>query len=232
MVKLAIICEGKTERLFAEQLLASHFSSFGIEIGAIEIGVDCKQPGGNVSFDRVCHDLAILLSDYDRVTTLIDFFRLGSGWSGKALLKPGMTSAEQGKTVENAALEDAQKCLPEFDIANRFIPNVLMHEFEGLLFADPEAIVEVTRAHASFALLRQVSASFHSPEDINTGSEKAPSKRLANLGANYGKIAHGVRIVARIGLATIRAKCPHFNEWLAKVESISGASPELKEGKT
>ena len=199
MAKWAIICEGKTERQFADQLLAPHFDAFGIGIDAIEIGVECKQPGGNVSFDRVCHDLELLLGGHDIVTTLIDFFRLGAGWSGKTLIKPGMTSSEQAETVEAAALMDAQNRLPYLNVGKRFIPNVLMHEYEGLLFTTPAAIVEITRAYSSLESLMQVLESFPSPEDINTGEATAPSKRLANLGANYGKIAHGARIAARIG---------------------------------
>lgn len=219
MAKLAIICEGKTERLFADKLLAPHFDALGIKIDAVEIGVECKQPGGNVSFDRVCHDLELLLDDYDIVTTLIDFFRLGGGWSGKALIQPGMTFSEQAETVEFAALMDAKKRLPSLDVGKRFVPNVLMHEFEGLLFTTPGAIVEITRAYSSLESLIQVMEAFPSPEDINTGEATAPSKRLVNLGTNYGKIAHGARIAARIGLTDIRTKCPHFNAWMERLET-------------
>lgn len=127
----------------------------------------------------------------------------------------------QAETVERAALDDAKASLPDADIATRFIPNVLMHEFEGLLFADPAAIVAITHAHSSLADLASVAAAFSSPEDINTGRETAPSKRLKNLGANYGKIAHGSRIVQQIGLTSIRAKCLHFNKWLAQLEGLS-----------
>ena len=75
MVSLAAICEGKTERLFCEQLLRPHLQPVGVDLSAIEIGVDCKQPGGNVSLDRVMHDVALLLPDYDYVTTLVDLDR-------------------------------------------------------------------------------------------------------------------------------------------------------------
>lgn len=221
MAKLAVICEGKTERKFCEELLAAHLASHGVEVQAIEIGVDCLQPGGNVTFARVLHDLELLLPDYDYVTTLVDFFRLCDDWTGLKKISPGMSSSEQAEAVEQSALDDAKTSLPKVDVGARFIPNVLMHEFEGLLFTDPEAIVDITRARASLADLTNVAAEFPSPEDINTGRETAPSKRLAKLGANYGKIAHGSRIARRIGLPSIRVKCPHFNEWLARLEGLS-----------
>lgn len=219
MVKLAIICEGKTERHFAEQLLAPHLSPFGVEVQAIEVGVDCKQPGGNVSFDRIVHDLELLLPTFDKVTTLVDYFRLGKGWSGLAAVTPTMSSSEQAETVERAALYDAIARLPNLDIAHRFIPNVLMHEFEGLLFTDPAAIVEITHTRSATDALVRVTEEFASPEDINTGKATAPSKRLENLRANYGKIAHGARIAALIGISAMRKACPHFDAWLYRLES-------------
>ena len=220
MAKLAVICEGKTERKFCDELLIAHLAPRGIEVQAIEIGVDCLQPGGNVTFARVLHDLELLLPDYDYVTTLVDFFRLCDDWTGLKKISPGMSSSEQAEAVEQSALDDAKTSLPKVDVGARFIPNVLMHEFEGLLFTDPEAIVDITRARSSLADLTNVAAAFSSPEDINTGRETAPSKRLKNLGANYGKIAHGSRIAQRIGLQSIREKCPHFNAWMLRLENL------------
>ena len=173
-----------------------------------------------MTFARVLHDLELLLPDYDFVTTLVDFFRLCDDWTGLKKISTGMSSSEQAEAVEQSALDDAKASLPDLDIATRFIPNVLMHEFEGLLFTDPAAIVDVTHAHSSLADLTSVAAAFSSPEDINTGRETAPSKWLKNLGANYGKIAHGSRIARRIGLPSIRAKCPHFNDWIFRLENL------------
>lgn len=221
MANLVVICEGKTERKFCDELLAAHLATRSIVVRAIEIGVDCLQPGGNVTFARVLHDLALLLPDYDYVTTLVDFFRLCGDWSGLKEISSGMSSSEQAEVVEQSALDDARTSLQNVDVATRFIPNVLMHEFEGLLFTDPTAIVDITRAHSSLVDLAGVSAAFTSPEDINTGRETAPSKRLKNLGANYGKIAHGSRIAQRIGLSAIRAKCPHFNSWMLRLENLA-----------
>lgn len=218
MVRLAVICEGKTERLFCEQLLRPHLLSSCVDLSAIEIGVECKQSGGNVSFSRVIHDVELLLMDYDYVTTLVDFFRLGSGWLPIADVSD-RSSSEQGVAVESFACEEARRLLGEN--AERFLPNVLMHEFEALLFTNPEAIVETTYAHAALGPLQEVSRQFVSPEDINTGRATAPSKRLAQMKANYGKVAHGARIAAKIGLSAIRVKCPHFDSWLRSLEGLA-----------
>jgi Domain of unknown function (DUF4276) len=37
-------------------------------------------------------------------------------------------------------------------------------------------------------------------------------------------VLQGSAIIQRIGLDVIRTQCPHFNEWLTKLESL-GQSP-------
>ena len=108
MVKLAIICEGKTERNFADILLKPHLSNFGISVNSVEIGVDCLQSGGNVSLERVLHDAELLLREYEYVTTLVDFYRLGDGWHDVSLCDQLTTSDDQARYDEDAALRDAK----------------------------------------------------------------------------------------------------------------------------
>lgn len=226
MIDLAILCEGKTERTFAETLLAPHFEGFGVRTDAVEIGIPNIQHGGGVTFGRVLRDVKLLLSDHEFVTTLVDFFKLGKGWRGINDCTCEMTTAQKAESVECAALEDAKTKLEISDIGQRFIPNVLMHEFEGLLFTDPEVIVEITRAVNAKPDLLEVAAQFVSPEDINSGD--APSKRLVACGANYGKAAHGARIAKAIGLPAIRGKCPHFDAWMGRIEGLEyGWLPDL-----
>ena len=38
--------------------------------------------------------------------------------------------------------------------------------------------------------------------------------------ASYGKTFHGARIATAIGLAPLRASCPHFNAWMGKLEGL------------
>jgi hypothetical protein len=62
--------------------------------------------------------------------------------------------------------------------------------------------------------------SFASPEDINDGPNTFPSKRIKDQFPDYKKLLAGVKAAELIGLPTIRAKCPHFNEWVTKLERI------------
>lgn len=154
------------------------------------------------------------------MTTLINFYRIGKDWRGIHEIDAAMSSDEKARTLEQIALDDAQEMLNAVDVRNRLFINVLMHEFEGLLFSDPEAIVRVTRAGKAITELKHIAQSFPCPEDIDNGRNTAPSKRLVSCKANYGKIVHGVRIAGEIGLSSIRGKCPHFDFWMMRLENI------------
>lgn len=59
------------------------------------------------------------------------------------------------------------------------------------------------------------------PENINDNPETAPSKRLLSLYPSYSKTINGSVIFNKIPLSHIRNKCPHFNEWVTKLESLT-----------
>jgi hypothetical protein len=101
----------------------------------------------------------------------------------------------------------------------RFIPFVIMHEFEGLLFSDCTAFarsIGQTRIAPSFQAIRD---QFPTPEEINDSPITAPSKRVQELVAGYEKPFHGTLAALEIGLQSIRAQCPHFNDWLVRLEA-------------
>jgi len=102
----------------------------------------------------------------------------------------------------------------------RFVPYVMMHEIEAMLFIDCEAFAQAID-HAELAgPFRQVRESFNTPEEINDSPETAPSKRILALVPNYQKPLLGVAAASEIGLAVIRRECPHFGHWLAGLESL------------
>ena len=69
------------------------------------------------------------------------------------------------------------------DIADpRFVPYIQLHEFEGLLFSDVQALDAILKGQHNRSLLtrlQQIRAQFKTPEEINDGETTAPSKRLA-----------------------------------------------------
>ena len=225
MINLAFICEGKTERNFVETVIAPHLKAKGIESIPSEIGQEFLQPGGNVSLSRVIRDVENHLASSDYVTTVVDFYGLATDWTKCCRVDTQQkTTSEKAEIAEFAALNYAIANVKASDVQRRFIPNVLMHEFEGLLLTSPETIVTVTRSTRALGDLLNEIEGFDSPEDINSGRDTAPSKRLKKCRANYGKTFHGARIAASIGLAGIRSSCPHFNRWIERLESLGALS--------
>ncbi len=103
--------------------------------------------------------------------------------------------------------------------ARRFIPFVVMHEFEGLLFSDCAAFSRGIGRPDLAAGLQEIRDQFATPEEIDDSLVTAPSKRVEALVPGYEKPLLGVLAILKIGLARIRAECPHFDEWVTRLEA-------------
>lgn len=53
----------------------------------------------------------------------------------------------------------------------------------------------------------------------NDGERTHPSRRIEDLMPSYHKRVHGSDLARSMGLATIRAECPGFDEWVGRLES-------------
>ena len=107
---------------------------------------------------------------------------------------------------------------PELSVDKRFVPFMAIHEFEALLFSDPDILSEEIGIEKEKidALLEK----FGSPEAINNNPKTAPSKILYFLsGRKFTKTIDGISIVNRIGIEKLREKCNLFNQWLEKLET-------------
>jgi hypothetical protein len=117
------------------------------------------------------------------------------------------------------------------DISDRrFIPYIQLHEFEGLLFSDVQTLDTVLKVHHNnrpqLAKLQQIRTQFKTPEEIDNGETTAPSMRLKRLYTGYDKVLFGPLIAQRIGLDILRQECPHFRDWVSRLEALS----EIGEG--
>ncbi len=223
MTRVHVIVEGQTEEAFVNEVLEPALRASGIIPSACLIGRPGHK-GGNVSLERVCGDAAKLLKQ-DRsafCTTLIDYYGLGAGFSNRTLPPNSTTDAKAAAVELDLAKAVAVRVPEQYRPDARFIPNVVMHEFEGLLFSDPDALARGLYDEAIAAALRRVRAAFACPEDINDGPETAPSKRIAALHPPYAvqKPLLGALAAIEVGLPAIRAGCPRFAAWLARLERL------------
>ena len=84
-----------------------------------------------------------------------------------------------------------------------------------MLFAEPTVLSEVLNSKRVLSMPR----GFASPEEINEGEQTHPAARILRQFPEYQKVQHGPQAVARIGLPRIRQQCPHFDQWLSKLET-------------
>ncbi len=125
-------------------------------------------------------------------------------------------------TVERAILKDISDTLGDRFDQRRFLPFVIMHEFEGLLFSDCEKFAKGIYRPELAAGFQEIRDMFSSPEEINDSPLTAPSKRVKTLVPGYKKTLLGPLAVLEIGLDAICRECPHFSEWLSRLKTLIG----------
>lgn len=211
MRRVYILCEGQTEETFVKELLVEYFARMNIDLRPILLKTSKKGKGGVVSYEKFkTHVERLCKGDQGAsVTTMIDLYGLPTSFPD---YQPDVCPIKAVKNLESAIADDLNQ--------SNFIPNVLVHEFEGLLFSGPEALSELYGENFA-SEVGAVANQFDSPEHINNSRQTAPSKRLESIKPDYQKPTDGPLIAIELTLPTIRKQCSHFNAWLEKLESLS-----------
>ena len=100
---------------------------------------------------------------------------------------------------------------------------MLVHEFEALLFSEPQVLAK--NIDVQLSAVESITNKFSGIEAINKSQATAPSKRIAQLNPSYKKTLDGIKIASEIGLDRIRKQCPVFDQWLRKIEALAPANP-------
>ena len=202
MIRLAISVEGRTEEEFVNNLLADHLRKRGVESKPISLN-------GNVTVERLASDMANLIWNFDRVTSLVDFY----GFRDKNTATPEQLERSIHQKVDSKVNRTWNQ--------TRVIPYVTQYEFEGLLFSDVDAFTTLIGVSPeSLQGLRAIQSNYPTPEDINDDKFTAPSKRIKRMIPRYQKSVDGPLLAMEMGLDKIRAKCPRFNCWVTIMESL------------
>ena len=227
MDRLLVHVEGQTEETFVTQILGPHLYKFGYStIGARLIGNARQRArrGGIRSWSSVRSDiLAHIKQDPSCVvTTMVDYYGLPKSgqeaWPGRHEAG-ALDFSQKAASVEAALSVDICKEMgPSFN-SSRFIPFVIMHEFEGLLFSDCNKFGQGIGQPDLAPKFQAIREQFQTPEEINDSAITAPSKRIEKLVPGYEKPLLGTLAVLEIGLDKIRNECPHFRNWLEKLET-------------
>ena len=231
MNRLLVHVEGQTEESFVNTVLAEALNRAGyVSVGARLVGSARQRSGrgGARGWASVRRGIVRHLRG-DRecvVATLVDYYGLPrhgqNAWPGRALATTKPLS-ERPAFVEQAIARDVASEMGSGFDRRRFIPGVLMHEFEALLFSDCATLADTLGRPELAAVFQGIRDRFETPEEINDAPGSAPSKRILAVVPEYKKIVDGVRAAGRIGFDSIRASCPHFHDWMASVERVSAS---------
>ena len=221
MKRCLMLVEGQTEERFVKDLLAPAFQSLGVSMiptmlitKKVLSGPNFK--GGVTSYAKMRSNLIPLLRDRGvLVTTIFDYYGLPDDTPGMKTRPVGASARERVRHMENAIFQDLGS-------PGNLMPFLALHEFEAWLFTDIDTTAAVIPAREKAHELHLAVAGLE-PEEINEGSTTAPSKRLLRVFPGFQKALHGPVATKRIGLEAIRAKCPHFDEWLTRLETFASA---------
>lgn len=215
MKRIYILCEGQTEERFVKVLLTPQFQGKQIYITPIVFPTKRNASGGRFrggvqSYSKIAKELSILCNDHDAwVTSMLDYYQLPSD-------TPGIDQRSGNLYADIVMIERAVEA--DVDRANLHV-NLMVHEFESLLFSDPKFFSIVADDEAANQLCA-IANQFISPEEINSAVETAPSKRILRIIPTYKKTLDGITLAQQIGLDRMIEVCPHFAEWIKWIQEV------------
>ena len=224
MVRLNFIVEGQTEETFVNNVLTPYLSSSQVYSNArrVETGRSGNKRfrGGMTNYYKARRDITRWMSqDHNadaRFTTMFDLYALPNDFPCYDEAICAADPYQRASILENAMKKDIGD--------TRFIPYIQLYEFEALLLADPRKLeVEFQENVSEIKQLTALVSGFKSPEHINLDRSTAPSKRIIDAIPAYRrrKSSSGPIVARSIGLQTLRDKCRHFGQWLAKLETLN-----------
>ena len=216
--------EGPTEESFVAKVLAPILWPRQVYLTPIILGRPGHK-GGRTNYARVKRDVLVQLKQ-DRTaycSTMLDFYGLGEGFPGMPL-PPELPSLRRAAQIEHAVKADIVAEVEDLRPDVRFLPYLQVHEYEGLLFSDPEAFASgIGHPHLApqFVTIRN---EFATPEDINDDPTRAPSQRVLDVYPPYRKVVDGTLGAEAVGVDRMRQECPHFNDWVQGLENLAESS--------
>ncbi len=192
MKRCLMLVEGQTEERFVKDVLCPVFEPRGVFLFPTILTTKVVKSGPN--FKGGVTNYAKLRADLSKL--LLDTGAVVTtmiDYYGLPADTPGMRDRPVA-SARHRVLHVEAAIYKNVGAPPHFMPFLALHEFEALLFAD---------------------------HDINENRETAPSKRLKQVFPSFKKTLHGPTAAKRIGLEAIRARCPHFDSWITRLEQFA-----------
>jgi Domain of unknown function (DUF4276) len=225
MVRLYLFAEGQTEQTFAGNLVKPHLSQHEVFMHNPILIAHARKKGkvhrgGGQKYQPMKDDILRFLKQEKGskvfFTTMIDLYAIAPDF-------PGLTEAGSLRQNPIQRVEFLEQRFSEDINDYRFIPYIQLHEYEAYLFANPNCFKYLDPLRIEeIEALKAISDQYQNPELINDGQQTAPSKRIMAQFPKYGKSksVFGPQLAEKVGLQVIRSRCPHFNSWLSRLESL------------
>ena len=226
MTRLLVHVEGQTEETFVNEALAPHLYALGITRVSARLLGNARQRshrGGIKPWPSARKDIAAhLREDQECIATImVDYYGMpieGSrAWPGRSQAAAA-AFPQKARVIESQLLEDIQREMGSGFDRTRFIPYVMMHEFEAMLFSDCGRFGQAIGRPELTPQFQGIRDQFATPEEIDDSPDTAPSRRIVELVPGYQKPLMGNLAALEIGLDVIRSECPNFRRWLARLE--------------
>ncbi len=207
MSKVLILVEGYAEEKFVNAVLKPHFEPKGIFV----IPRNLKGVG---KYTIIRDEVNRLLKDSSArlVTTMIDLYRIPSDFPQKYTLAKTHKGMQKVIILEDGFKQDIDR--------ENFLPYLQLHEFEALLFSDVSMFSKLKDVGSKIKFFEKVVQEIENPEDINDVPNTSPAERIKRILPHYIKDISGIIVAQHIGLEKMREKCPHFHEWIKKIELL------------
>lgn len=209
MTRLYIVCEGLSEVSFVAQVLKPH-----LEVLDPLLSVSAPNLKGHYTYAQLKKFVRNLLGPPSAlvvVTTMVDLFKIPGDF-------PGIAAASDEPSVQRVHRLESE-CAADID-DRRFFSYLQLHEFEALLLADlmPLAKLHPNRRKGISELATPLERDFESPEHVDR--LRPPSYWIKEAVPGYSKTIDGPATASEIGLPKLRSRCPHFGQWLRRMEEL------------
>ena len=208
MKRVIIYCEGASEEKFINGILMPRLAESGVFIRATAFNGVSKYSIIRRELRNLCRSDRSAI-----VTTMLDYYGLPKD-------TPGYSESQGAFGDVYKTVEYVEKAIKKDIGEENCWPNILMHEYEALLFSDVSAFSYCDLSNRKISELESICEEYPTPEHINNSPDTAPSKRILKICTDYNKVLDGYNIAENIGLVKIRKRCKHFDAWLKCLENL------------
>ena len=209
-----IYCEGQTEESFINTILFPYFERLDIYVTPI-IHKTKRTPtksfrGGVGNYVQIKDEIVKLCSNPNvLVTTMFDYYGM-----------PNDTPAISYKDNDlYKKIEHIEQEITKDIGCNNLRFNLMLHEFESLLFSDTKSFGLIAKDSA-VEKLQEIRGQYNTPEHINNSVDTAPSKRIIKEISDYSKVRQGIIVAQNIGIDKMLLECKHFSKWIEDLRNI------------